>query len=47
MQHSLHVLLGFLLGVLAVGTGIMLSLMRYVRSDMDGFRRWLDGAGTP
>jgi len=37
-----HVILGYLAGLLTAALVMLSVLMRYVSSDLDGFRRWLD-----
>lgn len=41
-----HFTLGLLVGFLVVGLAVLSVLVRFVSSDLDNFRRWLDAAGA-
>jgi len=47
MNTGTAVMVGAMLGLLLAALIMLSTLMRYVASDMDGFRRWLDGMERP
>lgn len=46
MKHASAFLLGLLTGLLAAALLVLSTLGQYVSSDLDGFRRFLDGLPT-
>ena len=47
MSSGTAIMVGAMLGLLLAAFIMLTTLMRYVASDMDGFRRWLDGMELP
>jgi hypothetical protein len=46
MQTTTAIIFGAALGLLVAALSMLLALARYVSSDLDGFRRWLDKGGV-
>jgi hypothetical protein len=46
-ESPMRMTLGFLFGVLLMGTFFFLVLVRYVSTDLEAFRVWLDSTDAP